>query len=328
MTRKSTILIYIAVAAIVVIPYIAAGWSELPVDDKFRQQAPGEFVQITDGKIHYRWLGPQSGEIVVLVHGVSVPQYVFSQTAAALVDSGFRILLFDHFGHGFSDRPVAEYDADFFDQQMVEVLDELGLHEPVNLGALSMGGVIAVDFTARHPERVKTLTLFAPAGLRLVNDSDSALVSLMKSPVIGNWLWRIVARDFYFPEDDDDTAVEDIVSDESMQGVPELQADYAGYLMAQRQIFRNLRLSHRDDLLTIIAASSVPVLGIFGDADDTISLESAALLADLIPRARVEVINGGTHHLNIHRWSEVRDLMLSFLHNNGAMGLPAEGPTE
>jgi len=326
--RKSTILIYIVVTAIVVVPYIAAGWSELPVDENFRKQAPGEFVQITNGKIHYRWLGSQSGEIIVLVHGVSVPQYVFSQTAAALVDSGYRVLLFDHFGHGYSDRPVAEYDADFFDQQLVEVLNALALHEPVNLGALSMGGVIAADFTARHPERVKTLTLFAPAGLRLVNTSDSALVSLMKAPVIGNWLWRIVARDFYFPEDDDNTAVEDIVSDESMQGVPELQADYAGYLMAQRQIFRNLRLSHRDDLLTTIAATSVPVLGIFGDADDTISLESAALLADLIPRARVEVINGGTHHLNIHRWREVRDIMLSFLHNNRAMRLPAEGPAE
>lgn len=326
--RKSTILIYIVVTAIVVVPYIAAGWSELPVDENFRKQAPGEFVQITNGKIHYRWLGSQSGEIIVLVHGVSVPQYVFSQTAAALVDSGYRVLLFDHFGHGYSDRPVAEYDADFFDQQMVEVLNALGLHEPVNLGALSMGGVIAADFTARHPERVKTLTLFAPAGLRLVNDNDSALVSLMKAPVIGNWLWRIVARDFYFPEDDDNTAVQDIVSDESMQGVPERQADYEGYLMAQRQIFRNLRLSHRDDLLTAIASTSVPVLGIFGDADDTISLESAALLRDLIPRARVEIISGGTHHLNIHRWREVRDFMLSFLHNNGAMQLPADAQTE
>jgi pimeloyl-ACP methyl ester carboxylesterase len=321
--RKTTILIYVAVAAIVVIPYIAAGWSELPVDEKFRQQAPGDFIELSTGKIHYRWLGPQSGEIIVLVHGVSVPQYIFSQTAAALVDSGYRVLLFDHFGHGYSDRPVAQYDADFFDQQMVGILDALELDEPVNIGALSMGGVIAADFTARHPEeRVRSLTLFAPAGLRLVNDSDSAFVTLLKAPLIGNWLWRIISRDFYFPEDDESTAVEDIVSEESLQGVPEQQADYAGYLMAQRQIFRHLRLSHREDLLLTIDKTSVPVLGIFGDADETISIESATLLADLIPRARVEIIQGGTHHLNIHKWREVRDLMLSFLHNNGAAQLP------
>ena len=73
---------------------------------------------------------------------------------------------------------------------------------------------------------------------------------------------------------------------------------------------------------------SLPLLGIFGHADDTVSLESAALLADLIPRARVAVISGCTHHLTIHRWHEVRDLMLSFLHNNGAMRSSAEGPTE
>lgn len=105
--RKSAILIYIVLAAIVVVPYIAAGWSELPVDENFRRQAPGEFVQVTNGNIHYRWLGAEDGEVIVLVHGVSVPQYVFSQTAAALVDAGYRVLLFDHFGHGYSDRPVA-----------------------------------------------------------------------------------------------------------------------------------------------------------------------------------------------------------------------------
>lgn len=95
-----------------------------------------------------------------------------------------------------------------------------------------------------------------------------------------------------------------------------------------RLLFRNLRLSHRDDLLTTIGVTSVPVPGIFGDADETISLESAALLADLIPRGRVENISGGTHHLNVHRCSEVRDIMLSFLHNNDAMRRPAEDPVE
>lgn len=96
----------------------------------------------------------------------------------------------------------------------------------------------------------------------------------------------------------------------------------------QRSLFRNLRLSHRDDLLTTIATTSLPVPGIFGDTDETISLESADLLADLIPRARVEIISGGTHHLNVHRWRIVRDIMLSFLHNNDAMRRPAEDPVE
>jgi len=326
--NKSTLVILFVVSLLVVVPYVVAGWRELPVDDEFRRHAPGQFIELTNGNIHYRWLGENNAEVIVLVHGVSVPQYVFSQTAAALVDSGYRVLLFDHFGHGYSDRPVAKYDADFFDLQMVEVLDALRLHEPVNIGALSMGGVIAAEFAARHPERVNTLTLFAPAGLRLVNDADSVMVSLIKAPVIGNWLWRIVARDFYFPKENDNAAVVDIDSDESLQGVPELQADYEGYLMAQRQIYRNLRLGHRDDLLREIAATSVPVLGIFGDADDTISLDSAAVLAKLIPRARVEIISGGTHHLNIHRWREVRDIMLSFLHNNAAAQLQVDGPTE
>lgn len=326
--KKSALFIGLTVAAIVVAPYIAAGWHELPVDDDFRRQAPGQFIALSDGKIHYRWLGPLSGEIIVLVHGVSVPQYVFAQTADALVDSGFRILLFDHFGHGFSDRPAAQYDADFFDRQMVELLEGLDFKEPVHIGALSMGGVIAAEFTARHPERVKSLTLFAPAGLRLVNESDGTFVALLKSPVVGHWLWRIVARRMYFPSDGENEINSEADSGEFLQGDPERQADYEGYLMAMRQIFRHLRLSYRDELFADINKASVPVLGIFGDADDAISLESPSLLVDLIPRARVDIIEGGTHHLNVHRWREVHDILVSFLHNNGAMPPPSVNATE
>ena len=211
---------------------------------------------------------------------------------------------------------------------MLELLDGLDLKEPVHIGALSMGGVIAAEFTARHPERVKSLTLFAPAGLRLVNESDSRFVALLKSPVIGHWLWRIVARRMYFPPDGENSINSEADSGESLQGDPERQADYEGYFMAMRQIFRHLPLSYRDELFAEINNASIPVLGIFGDADDAISLESASLLVELIPRARVDIIEGGTHHLNVHRWREVHDIIVSFFRINSAAPPSSVNATE
>jgi pimeloyl-ACP methyl ester carboxylesterase len=303
----------LAVAAIVIVPYLAAGWNELPVDDTFREQAPGAFVQLSDGQVHYRWLGDASDEIIVLVHGISVPQYVFVQTGAALVESGYRVLLFDLFGHGYSDRPAVDYDPEFFRRQMIELFDELGLDAPIHIGALSMGGVIAMDFAAYHPERVRSLTLIAPAGLRLVNEKESNFSKLMKSPVIGHWLWRIVAPRVFFQAKSNSATKVAEVSPEKLQGVPARQADHEGFFAAMRQIFRFLPLSHRDDLLLTINETKIPVLGIFGDTDETIHPGSAALLGRLIPRARVEMLAGGTHHLIIHRWRDVHEAMVSFV---------------
>jgi len=309
----------ILVLAAAIVPYVYSGWSELPLDEEARSAAPGKFVALSDGKLHYLWRGPQSGEVVVMVHGVSVPNYVFAQAADALVAAGYRVLLFDHFGHGFSDRPSASYDADFFDRQMLEFFDAMKLDAPVNLAALSMGGVVAAEFAARHPGRVKSLALFATAGLRLVlePEDESTFTKVLKSPVLGNWLWRIIARRIFFAPDDDLNKAEAAAdSGEVLRGVPERQADYEGYLMAMRQIFRNLPLTHRDDVFAAVGAAGIPVLAIFADADKTISIESASVLADLIPEARIEIIEGATHHLNIYRWAEVHEMLLSFYQNS------------
>ncbi len=316
--NKFARILAIAIALLIITPYIVAAWMESPVDVAFRSQAPGQFVTLTNGETHYRWLGEETGEIVVLVHGLSVPNYIFAQTAAALAGAGYRVLLFDQFGHGFSDRPTARYDADFFDLQMIELFDQLELTEPVIIGALSMGGIVAVEFTTRHAGRVKSLMLFAPAGLRLVNESDSSFVKMLKLPFLGHWMWRIVGHQYYAQARSHEKTNAEIQSGESMQGDPALQANHQGYLMAIRQIFRFFPLHHRDDLFAKIGQLQVPVLGIFGDNDSTINLASAELLADLIPDARIEVLAGGTHHLNIHRWRDVHEIVLSFLRRNNA----------
>ena len=85
------------------------------------------------------------------MHGFSVPYFIWDPTFKFLTKSGFRVLRYDLFGRGYSDRPKLRYDIDLFCKQLRELLDTLGF-EQINLMGLSMGGPITATFTARYPQ--------------------------------------------------------------------------------------------------------------------------------------------------------------------------------
>ena len=82
----------------------------LVLDEEARELAPGLFVELSDGWTHYDVAGPESGQVVILVHGFSVPYYIWDTTFEALVAAGFRVIRFDLFGRGYSDRPATVYE--------------------------------------------------------------------------------------------------------------------------------------------------------------------------------------------------------------------------
>lgn len=134
----------------------------LELDDAARTAAPGQFVELSDGLTHYDIAGPESGQTVVLVHGFSVPYYIWDTTFAELAAAGFRVLRFDTFGRGFSERPDVAYDGDLFERQVVDLVNELGLQAPVDIVGLSMGGAVTVRVAANNPELVRRIVLVDP----------------------------------------------------------------------------------------------------------------------------------------------------------------------
>src|SRR5579859_5611209 len=91
----------------IVIAYISfrhADTESITLDASERRNVPGSFIQLSDGVTHYELSGPDTGRLVVLVHGFSVPYYIWDSTFSRLVREGFRVLRYDEFGRGFSDR--------------------------------------------------------------------------------------------------------------------------------------------------------------------------------------------------------------------------------
>src|SRR6185436_7138871 len=112
--------------------YVARNPERLTLDDTTRGQAPGKFVRLTDGTTHYRVDGPDSGRVVVLAHGFSVPLYIWDSTANALASAGFRVVRYDAYGRGWSDRPDIEYSDKVYERQVVELLDSLKINGKVD----------------------------------------------------------------------------------------------------------------------------------------------------------------------------------------------------
>src|ERR1017187_5282006 len=68
------------------------------LDESVRKNAPGSFIHLSDGITHYELSGPDTGKLVVLVHGFSVPYYIWDSTFSRLVQQGFRVLRYDEYG--------------------------------------------------------------------------------------------------------------------------------------------------------------------------------------------------------------------------------------
>ena len=192
--------------AVVVAGLLALPWlldrERLPLDDAARRQAPGQMLVLPRGHVHVELGGPVDGPPVVLVHGFSVPSYVWDPTFAALAAAGHRVLRYDLYGRGWSDRPALVYDRALFVSQLREVLDGVGLHGPVDLVGLSMGGAIAAAFAAEHPQRVRRIAFIAPF-------NRARDIAPLDRPLLGEYLNRVYllprlaalqASDFAEPE--------------------------------------------------------------------------------------------------------------------------------
>ncbi len=280
----------------------------LPLDDTARQLAPGKFAELPNGQVHYQWFGPEDGEITVLVHGFSTSSFVWAGLIEPLTAAGLRVLTYDHYGRGWSDRPKAVYSEVFFDNQLSDLLKHLDIRQPVNIVGYSMGGGVGTYFTANHSGQVKKLALIAPAGFPV---EIGVLAEVIKFPVAGDWLMDVLGSGTMIAE----------MSKAENQGVaiPDLlerykiQMSYKGYLPALLSTLRHFPMNNMSASYRSVGDMGIPVLALWGSEDRIVPAENAERLSLLVPQASVRIIEGGTHAITYSRPEEVSSALTDFL---------------
>lgn len=143
---------------------------EKTITPKDRMTQPGNFIRLNAGITHYQLAGPDTAQTIVLIHSFTTPYYIWDSTFNYLVSNGYRVLRYDQYGCGFSDRPDSAYTKQLYFNQLSQLIKALKLATPVNLVGVSFGGMIATDFTAKYPNLVNKVVLIDPGYERLRPD--------------------------------------------------------------------------------------------------------------------------------------------------------------
>ncbi|ALK95593.1 hypothetical protein AB595_19145 [Massilia sp. WF1] len=277
--------IALALALVLIIVPLVRNQEHGPLDATARRAAPGQFVTLSHGIVHVRVAGPEQGRPVVLVHGFSVPSYVFDQTSADLAAKGFRVIRFDLYGRGWSDRPALDYDRELFANQLLELMDTLQIPKADLLG-LSMGGAIVGRFAAEHPERVRSVVLVSP----LTRAHD---ISVMAWPGVGEWLNRAWFLPSLAASQLDDFAHPERVSGWAERFQPQMR--YDGFGRAILSTIRHLSNASSVPDFEKVGKSGLPVLLVWGDADRTVPYTEHLDVQRAIPQAQFVSLPGLGH---------------------------------
>jgi pimeloyl-ACP methyl ester carboxylesterase len=131
-------------------------------------------VRSADGvRLHTEVFGPKDGYPIVLAHGITCAIRVWAHQIADLAKD-YRVIAFDHRGHGRSDVPKrGGYSLDLLAADLDAVLDAaLEPGERAVIAGHSMGGIAITSWAERYPERVSQCA----AAVALINTTTGDLL--------------------------------------------------------------------------------------------------------------------------------------------------------
>ncbi|KAI1743150.1 putative alpha/beta fold family hydrolase [Xylaria scruposa] len=153
----------------------------------------GRNFETVYGTIQIFEFGPEEGEKVLMVHGLSTPCIALGNMAREFVSKGYRVMIFDLFGRGYSDAPNdVKYDARLYTSQILLVLSSSPLSwagtSAFHMVGFSLGGSIAVAFGAYHAHMLRSMTLVCPGGLIRKSLMSRRSQFLYSSGLIPEWM--------------------------------------------------------------------------------------------------------------------------------------------
>jgi 3-oxoadipate enol-lactonase/4-carboxymuconolactone decarboxylase len=249
--------------------------------------------------VYYEVSGPADGTPVVLSGSLGSDVRMWEPQVEPLTAAGFRVIRYDHRGHGRSPAPDGPYTLAELAADALELLDRLELRR-VSWVGLSLGGMVGMWLAAHEPSRLERLVLcctsasLGPASMwqeRAATARTAGLETLAEQ-VVSRW----VTPAFASAHPSTVTWLREMVAGHSPEG-------YASCCTAIEQ------MSIVDSLPTI----SAPTLVIAGADDPATPPDHGQRIADAVPGARLAVVPGAAHLGNVEQPTAFTGLIIDHL---------------
>ncbi len=297
MTTRRTLLLGLGGLALAGGGYSAGAFREARRQADSRLFGQATLIDTSTGPLEYAVAG--EGSPLMMIHGTGGGFDQGLLFASGLRRSGFQIIApsrFGYLGSAFPDDVSPAHQADV----LVELLDHLGLDRVAVAGG-SAGALTAAEFTLRHPNRCSHLVLIVPAA-NLTNRDPvefTALQRLAVGAVLGSdfWFWslsRLAPGQMIRTLLATDPAILDRVSDAERQRAHAI-LDQIFPISRKVDGLRTDGFWASTPSTTAHERISVPTLILSCEDDLFGTAETARLLADRIPDARLTIYPDGGH---------------------------------
>jgi pimeloyl-ACP methyl ester carboxylesterase len=257
-------------------------------------------AHLSRARIHYEVWG--EGPPLLCIMGLGAPLEGFEPQVRGL-GKGRKVILYDNRGVGRSSIRALPYSVEGLALDALELLHHLRLNEPVDVLGISLGGMIAQQLALAAPSRLNSLMLAATFATsdgsiakKVVSMTARSLVRYLRSglgprahfeqAIRHEWEKKVVSSGPLAPE------VKQMLDSAWALRVPGFPQD----LGVLGQVWA--LLSYRADPAEL-ARIRVPTLVMAGSADELAPLHHSELLARSIPGARLEVLAGAPHGMNL-----------------------------
>jgi len=245
--------------------------------------------------LHHDVTGPDGGHVVLMGGSLGTTLDMWDAQAGPLSER-FRVVRFDHRGHGGSPVPPGPYSIADLGGDVLALLDALAVERASYCG-ISIGGMVGIWLAAHAPERVERLALVCTAAHlpppeaweeRAAEVEAAGTTAVVAETVLGRWLTPEYARE----HPDARERLRAMVAATPVAG-------YAGCCRALGAM----------DLRPELARIRAPTLVVAADRDPSTPAEHGAAIAAAIPGARFELLSPSAHLAAVERADDVTRLV-------------------
>jgi 3-oxoadipate enol-lactonase len=245
-----------------------------------------------------------AGPLVVFLHGIGGNRTNWTAQLRAVADD-FHAVAWDARGYGESDDYEGPLAFSDFSDDLARLLDHLGASR-AHLVGLSMGGRIALDFYERQAERVASLVLCDSFpgfdAQSFTREQREAFVRSRKDPLLAGKSPREMAP----------PVAKNLVSPSAAPEVVALLIESMAALHVDSYI-KTIEATTHYERVAALTQVSVPVQLIVGEDDKLTPPALSKSMADALPDAELEIIEGAGHLSNLERPATFNAALRRFL---------------